>query len=434
MSNVDHKTQKITIVKKTVKVENQREEDEYVQAKKEGNRYILPWKTPDGLIPPDGWANFKYFFTPDSSGVPSDEKLDEEALMQKMQPDPSRIENPPETGIRATWLGHASVLFQLDNVNILVNPNFNDRGIKYYHPGDNKRYRKCVYKTEDLPRIDVVFITNTHYDYLDLSTVRSLNSRYEDKLLWYVPLGVAEWMTKAGCYNVVEMNWWREDEVDFIDHNTIDDEENVVTTTFNIACTPSQNFHSRAFDDDNAVLWCSWVIKSPRYKLFIAGATGYCDIFKVIGRRYGPFHMAALPIACYHPREKYGYGNVNPEEAVQIHQDVLAMCSLAVGWGTFTLSNEYYLEPPQRLNDELRKQNLSEMQFFLLKHGESRLIEIKEANKEEDAPPVDDNIEDAACNEEKKLDEEDKNILDQLVDEFQGEESKEEEPAQNEEE
>lgn len=76
MSNVDHKTQKITIVKKTVKVENQREEDEYVQAKKEGNRYILPWKTPDGLIPPDGWANFKYFFTPDSSGVPSDEVLD----------------------------------------------------------------------------------------------------------------------------------------------------------------------------------------------------------------------------------------------------------------------------------------------------------------------------------------------------------------------
>lgn len=75
------------------------------------------------------------------------------------------------------------------------------------------------------------------------------------------------------------------------------------------------------------------------------------------------------------------------------------------------------------------------MQFFLLKHGESRLIEIKEANKEEDAPPVDDNIEDAACNEEKKLDDEDKNILDQLVDEFQGgEDQKEEEPAQNKEE
>lgn len=50
--------------------------------------------------------------------------------------------------------------------------------------------------------------------------------------------------------------------------------------------------------------------------------------------------MAALPIGTYDPKWKYGYGNVTPEQAVQIHQDVLAMCSLAVSWGTFTLSNE----------------------------------------------------------------------------------------------
>ena len=64
--------------------------------------------------------------------------------MQMMKADENRIENPPENGIRVTWLGHASVLFQLDNVNVLVNPNFNQRGIKYYHPGDNKRYREPV--------------------------------------------------------------------------------------------------------------------------------------------------------------------------------------------------------------------------------------------------------------------------------------------------
>ena len=46
---------------------------------------------------------------------------------------------------------------------------------------------------------------------------------------------------------------------------------------------------------------------------------------------------------------------------------------------------QYYLDPPSRLNEELRKQGLSEMQFFLLKHGESRLIEIKEADKEHHA-------------------------------------------------
>jgi len=358
-----------------------RDDIDYPKATKKEGKYVLPWKT--DAAAPDGYGNFKYFFTPSRANVPSEEKLNEEPLMQMMSADPNRVDNPPEHGIRTTWLGHASVLFQLDNVNLLVNPNFNQRGIKYYHPGNNKRYRPPVYKVDDLPRIDCVFITNTHFDHLDLSSVRLLNERFGEMLLWYVPMGVADWMTKAGCVNVVELDWWKEDEVDFIDHTKIDDDaEDTKTTTFNIACTPSQSYHSRKFDDDNAVLWCSWVVISPRYKLFFSGATGYAEVFKSIGRKYGPFHMAALPIGGYDPDWKCAYGNVTPEEAVQIHQDVLAMCSLALSWGTFTVSNEFYLEPPQRLNEELRKQGLSEMQFFLLKHGESRLIEIKEADKE----------------------------------------------------
>ena len=141
--------------------------------------------------------------------------------MQLMTADPNRVDNPPENGIRTTWLGHASVLFQLDNVNLLVNPNFNQRGIKYYHPGNDKRYRPPVYRVTDLPRIDCVFITNTHFDYLDLTSVRLLNERFGDMLLWYVPMGVADWMSKAGCVNVVELDWWKEDEVDFIDHTKV---------------------------------------------------------------------------------------------------------------------------------------------------------------------------------------------------------------------
>jgi len=373
--NAEHKTTKITLHKKTVKVTSVRDEEFPKSVKSEG-KYILPWKTEQ----PKGWTQFKALFHIDKSGVPSEAKLDEEPLMQMMKADPQRIENPPENGIRTTWLGEASVLFQLDNVNILTNPNFDERGIKYYHPGDNKRYRKPVYKVSELPRIDCVLISNTHFNHLDLKSVRALNERFGEMLLWYCPIGVADWLNKAGCTQVVEMDWWKEDEVDFIDHSKIDDDEETNTTTFHIACTPSQNYHDRTFDDDNAVLWCSWVVQSPRYKLFICGATGYCDVFKAIGRKYGPFHMAALPIGGYEPQEVKGYANVTPEQAVQIHQDLLAMCSLATTWGTFVVGLENYLDPPRRLNEELRKQNLSEMQFFLLKHGESRLIEIKEAD------------------------------------------------------
>jgi len=392
--NSDHHTQKITISKKTVKITNTRDDIDYPKATKKDGKYILPWECVDQS--PTALTNFKYFFTIDESRVPNEKKLNDEPLMQLMTADPNRVENPPENGIRTTWLGHASVLFQLDNVNILVNPNFNARGTKYYHPGDNKRYRQPVYSVADLPRIDCVFITNTHFDYLDLSSVRMLNERFGEMILWYVPMGVCDWMNKAGCVNVVELDWWKEDEVDFIDHTKLGEEdEETKTTTFNIACTPSQNYHSRDIADDNGALWCSWVVISPRYKLFLAGATGYNEtIFKSIGRRYGPFHMAALPIGGYSPAWKFAFSNTTPEQAVQIHQDVLAMCSLALSWGTFTVSNEYYLEPPQRLNDELRSQGLSEMQFFLLKHGESRLIEIKEADKDDhlDDEPLENHV------------------------------------------
>lgn len=377
------KTTKITITKSTVKVVNARDDKEFPKSEKKEGCYVTPWDTGDKQ-PPTGWSNFKYAFVPDRSQVPSEEKLNEEPMMQMMNADPNRIENAPENGIRVTWLGHGSVLFQLDKVNILTNPNFSTLGTKYYHPTSDRRYRMPVYEVKQLPRIDAVLISNTHFDHLDLPSVRALNERFGEMLLWYVPAGVEEWMRKAGCVNTVEMEWWKEDVVDFIDYSKIDEEEDTAVTQFKLVLCPSQNYHSRSSDDDNTSLWGSWAILSPRYKLFYVGATGYCEVFKSVGRKYGPFHMAALPIGGYEPQFKFGYGNCTPEEAVKIHQDLLAMCSLAISWGTFNFSNEYYIEPATRLQKELRENGLSDMQFFLLKHGESRLIEIKEAEKEEE--------------------------------------------------
>ena len=78
-----------------------------------------------------------------------------------------------------------------------------------------------MYKVSELPRIDCVLISNTHFNHLDLKSVRQLNDRFGEMLLWYCPMGVADWLTKAGCVQVVEMDWWKEDEVDFIDHSKV---------------------------------------------------------------------------------------------------------------------------------------------------------------------------------------------------------------------
>jgi N-acyl-phosphatidylethanolamine-hydrolysing phospholipase D len=67
--------------------------------------------------------------------------------------------------------------------------------------------------------------------------------------------------------------------------------------------------------------------------------------------------------------------HLDPAEAVQVHRDVKARQSLAIHWGTFDgLTDESLYEPPERLAEERRKADLTEEQFFVMKHGETRAL------------------------------------------------------------
>ena len=51
-------------------------------------------------------------------------------------------------------------------------------------------------------------------------------------------------------------------------------------------------------------MWGGWIIEGIKYgkKIYFAGDTGYCDVFKVIGEKYGPVDLSLIPIGSYHPR------------------------------------------------------------------------------------------------------------------------------------
>lgn len=144
--------------------------------------------------------------------------------------------------------------------------------------------------------------------------------------------------------------------------------------------TPCQHMSKRTLTDDNKTLWGSWVIKGPNFRFFFAGDTGYCNIFKQIGLTYGPFNVAAIPIGSYEPRWYMKHQHVNPEEAVRIHQDIRSTFSIAIHWGTFAISNEYFLDPPRLLREALEKQRVNLKSFVTFKHGETREIASKNVN------------------------------------------------------
>ena len=165
------------------------------------------------------------------------QELDE--TLPVLKPDFDLLNRRVDSGIRVTWIGHATALVQMEGLSILTDPIFSARCAPVQFAGP-KRFRPVPCTVHELPRIDAVVISHNHYDHLDSDTVHALNARFGAELRWFVGLGIAEWMHGHGCENVIELDWWQE--------NCIQSRPEV-----RFVFTPAQHWCKRTPTDDNKV-------------------------------------------------------------------------------------------------------------------------------------------------------------------------------------
>ena len=96
--------------------------------------------------------------------------------------------NSPANVPRVTWIGHETVLVHYKGGNYLTYPHLTD------YPGPSKlfapdRITPPALSFEELPKIDFVLISHSHYDHLDTRTVGMIGNSVN----WYVPLGLKSW-------------------------------------------------------------------------------------------------------------------------------------------------------------------------------------------------------------------------------------------------
>ena len=253
------------------------------------------------------------------------------------------------------WIGHATFLIKLGNTTIITDPVFSkNAGPLIFGP---KRYTEPALNLNELPKIDLFLLTHNHYDHQDMGTIRKFP--YKDTKV-FTALKLGKYFTKHHFKDVQELDWYQE--VKFND--------------LKITFLPAVHWSKRSLTDTNKTLWGSFLIEYAGKKIFFACDTGYGNIYKKIGKEYGPIDLTMINIGAYDFRpmfEKSIY-HTSPEEALQAAQDLKSKKVLGTHWGTFVLSLEPIMEPPKRFKDNAEKFGFKRDDALIFKIGEFKKL------------------------------------------------------------
>ncbi|RGD56373.1 MBL fold metallo-hydrolase [Kitasatospora xanthocidica] len=242
---------------------------------------------------------------------------------------PVDLAAPPRSGLRLTWLGHATVLAEIDGRRVLLDPVWGERCSPFSWTGP-KRLHPVPLPLSELGPVDVVVISHDHYDHLDMGTVRALIGT---GAAFAVPLGVGAHLEHWGvpAERIVELDWWESAEV----------------AGLTLTATPARHYCSRGPRTSTLFLWASWVVAGGGRRIFHSGDTGYFPGFAEIGRRLGPFDATMMQVGAY--SDFWPEVHMTPEEGVRAHLDLGGELLLPIHWCTFNLAPHPWEEPAERV-------------------------------------------------------------------------------------
>ena len=257
------------------------------------------------------------------------------------------------------WIGHATYLIKLGDTIIITDPVFSkNAGPLMFGP---KRFTEAALKLNEIPKTNLFLLTHNHYDHQDMRTIRKYPYK-NSKVL--VPLNLGKYFTRYRFKDVNEMDWY--DKIQ-------------VNNNLKVTLLPAVHWSKRSLTDTNKTLWGNFLIEYKGKKIFFACDTGYGNIYKKLGEKYGPIDLTLINIGAYNFKPMFDKSiyHTSPEEALNVAQDLKSKKVIGMHWGTFVLSLEPIMEPPVRFKNNAEKYGFEKNDAIIFKIGQvSKLLDI----------------------------------------------------------
>ncbi|CAH8248042.1 MBL fold metallo-hydrolase [Paenibacillus melissococcoides] len=278
-------------------------------------------------------------------------------VVPQVEPDLARL-HANDGSLSITWIGHSTFLLQIGGLNIATDP------VWAASMAMEKRLSPPGIPIDQMPPLDVILISHSHYDHLHMGSLRKLAG---PRTLLVVPGGLKAKMVRKGFPQTIELEWWKE----------------LVIGSVRVTFVPAQHWTRRTLSDMNRSHWGGYVLERVEVEavetgerppaketVYFAGDSGYFRGFREIGRRFA-IDVALMPIGAYEPEWFMSRQHVTPEEALQAFEGVGAKLMIPMHYGAFKLADDTPKEALDRLEAERLRRKLDESKVKLLALGET---------------------------------------------------------------
>jgi L-ascorbate metabolism protein UlaG (beta-lactamase superfamily) len=246
----------------------------------------------------------------------------------------------PANGLRITWIGHSSLLIEIDGKRILTDPVWADRASFAQWIGP-KRFFQPPFPLNKLPPLDAIILSHDHYDHLDKAAIIQL-AGLDTPIVCSMGVGgiIEQWGINRK--RITELNWM---------------DTASVGKSLTITATPARHFSGRGIVNRNQTLWSSFVINGGRHNIFFGADSGWFPGFKDIGDKFGSIDLTMLEVGAY--GDGWPDIHMGPENASNAHLALNGKIMMPIHWGTFNLALHPWREPVELIQQLAAAKNIT---------------------------------------------------------------------------